>query len=111
VTARDEAEAARIVATHWSLGLESGILVCVPVPEADALPSDESRAAVHQATADADAAGIHGTALTPWVLSRVAEITDGRSVDANAALIANNASVAARLAARLAGTTGRGTTR
>jgi pseudouridine-5'-phosphate glycosidase len=111
VTARDEAEAARIVATHWSLGLESGILVCVPVPEADALPSDESRAAVHQATADADAAGIHGAALTPWVLSRVAEITDGRSVDANAALIANNASVAARLAARLAGTTGRGTTR
>jgi pseudouridine-5'-phosphate glycosidase len=104
ITARDEIEAARIAATHWSLGLQSGVLICVPLPAADQLPADDARAAIDRATADARAAGIHGPELTPWLLARVAELTDGRSVEANAALIANDAAAAARLARHLTAT-------
>ncbi|HYU50113.1 MAG TPA: pseudouridine-5'-phosphate glycosidase, partial [Candidatus Limnocylindria bacterium] len=98
----DESEAAAIVTSHLGLGLDSGILVCVPVPEADALSLEESRSAVDRAIDEASRAGIHGPALTPWLLTRVAELTDGRSVRANTALIVNNAAVAARLSVAMA---------
>lgn len=97
----DEVALARLVATHLGLGLGSGILVAAPVPEADALPRADSDAAVARATHDAEAAGIHGPALTPWILGRVAELTSGASVRANRALIVNDARVAARLALAL----------
>ena len=97
----DEAAAAALVATHLGLRLGAGILVCVPVPAHVALPEAETRAAVTQANADAEAAGIHGPDLTPWLLARIATITGGRSVQANTALIVNNARVAGRLAGAL----------
>jgi pseudouridine-5'-phosphate glycosidase len=99
--AADTAEAARIVAAHLGLGLGSGALVCVPVLADEALPDDVARDAVTRAVEDAEAAGIHGPAVTPWLLARIAELTDGRSVPANTALIVNNARVAASLAAHL----------
>ena len=99
--AADVAAAARIVAAHLGLALGSGALVCVPVPADEALPDDVARDAVARAVADAEAAGIHGPAVTPWLLARIAELTDGRSVPANTALIVNNARVAASLAAHL----------
>jgi pseudouridine-5'-phosphate glycosidase len=98
----DVAAAAEVVATHFALGLGSGVLLCVPVPESDAYPEAGTRAAVERAIADASAAGIEGPAVTPWLLARVAEITDGRSVRANVALIVNNASFAGQLAVTLA---------
>jgi pseudouridine-5'-phosphate glycosidase len=101
----DVAAAARLVATHLGLGLGSGLLLCVPVPEADAYPLADARAAVEQAIADAAAAGIEGPALTPWLLARVAEITGGGSVRANVALIVNNARVAGQLAVAVAAAT------
>ena len=97
----DEAAAAALVATHFALALGSAILVCVPVPADVALAEAEARAAVEQANAEAEAAGVHGPDLTPWLLARIATITDGRSVRANTALIVNNARVAGRLAAAL----------
>jgi pseudouridine-5'-phosphate glycosidase len=97
----DEAAAAALVATHLGLGLGSGILVCVPVPADVALPDDVVRAAVDRATGEAEAAGVHGPDLTPWLLARIAALTDGASVRANTALIINNARVAGRLAAAL----------
>ncbi len=100
-TVPDEAAAAALIDAHLGLGLGSGILVCVPVPGDVALPEAEARAAVDQANADAETAGIHGPELTPWLLARIAEITDGRSVRANTALIVNNARVAGRLAVAL----------
>ena len=75
--------------------------MCVPVPAAVALPEDDARDAVEQANADAEAAGIHGPELTPWLLARIAAITDGASVRANTALIVNNARVAGQLASEL----------
>ena len=101
-SAADVAAAARIVAAHFGLALGSGALVCVPVPADEALPDDVARDAVTRAVEDAEAAGITGPAVTPWLLARIAELTDGRSVPANTALIVNNARVAAQLAAALA---------
>ena len=94
--------AAQVVAAHLGLGLGSGVLVCVPVPADQALPDDVARNAVARAIADADAAGIGGPALTPWLLARIAELTNGASVRANTALIVNDAREAGRLAVLLA---------
>jgi pseudouridine-5'-phosphate glycosidase len=99
----DVAAAAKLVATHFGLGLGSGLLLCVPVPEADAYPLADARAAVERALADASAAGIDGAAVTPWLLARIAAITEGRSVQANVALIVNSARFAGQLAVALAG--------
>jgi len=94
--------AAEIVAMQLGLGIGGGILVCVPVPAADALPEDVARAAVEQAVAETDAQGVHGPALTPWLLGRIAELTEGASVRANTALIVNDARFAGDLAVLLA---------
>jgi pseudouridine-5'-phosphate glycosidase len=98
----DIAGAASVVRAHESLGLGSGILVCTPVPEADALPDDVAREAIERAIHEAGQAGITGPAVTPWLLARVAAITDGASVVANTSLIINNARVAGQLAGELA---------
>ena len=98
----DVATAAKLVATHLELGVGGGILVCVPVPEADALPDDVARAVVERAVAEAAEAHIGGPALTPWLLARIAVLTEGASVRANTALIVNDARVAGELAMRLA---------
>ncbi len=99
----DERAAAALVATHLGLGLGSGILVCVPVPVEAALAPEAARRAVDLAVAEASSAGIHGPALTPWLLARIAELTEGASLRANVALIENDARVAGRLAVALAG--------
>jgi pseudouridine-5'-phosphate glycosidase len=100
-TVPDEASAAALIEAHLALELGSGLLMCVPVPADVALPEAEAQAAVDQAIQDADAAGIHGPDLTPWLLAHIAELTEGRSVRANTALIVNNARVGGRLAAAL----------
>jgi pseudouridine-5'-phosphate glycosidase len=101
ISVEDVAAAADLVARHLALGVGGGVLVCVPVPEDAALNQDVARAAIDQAVREADATGVHGPATTPWLLARVAEITDGASIRANTALIVNNARVAAELASRL----------
>ena len=99
----DVAAAARLVGTQLGLGLGAGILVCVPVPSADALPRDAAAEAIERAIDEAAAAGVAGPALTPWLLGRIGELTDGASIRANTALIVNNAGVAGTLAGLLAG--------
>jgi pseudouridine-5'-phosphate glycosidase len=95
-------EAARVVRARWELGLGSGILVTVPVPMEDEIPSDEIEDAIAQAIREAEAQAIAGGALTPFVLARLAELTNGRSVHTNMSLLLNNARVAARIAVHLA---------
>jgi len=96
-----------LVATHLGLGFGSSVLVCVPVPESAALPPERARAAIDRAIADATAARIDGAELTPWLLARIARLTDGASVAANTALIVNNATAAGELAVRLGRLQGR----
>ncbi len=99
--------AAEVVATQLGLGLRAGIVVCVPVPAEAALPDDVAQAAVERAVHDADEAAIAGPALTPWLLARIAALTEGASIRANTALIVNDARVAGELATLLAALTGR----
>lgn len=82
---------------QWEAGLH-GIVVGCPIPEAYALELGPLEAATEQALQQAKALGIRGSATTPFVLSRVAELTAGESVEANKALLINNATWAGRFA-------------
>jgi len=95
--------AAELARAHLGLGLGSAIVLCVPVPADVALPDAIARRVAEQAAREADTAGVHGPGLTPWLLARIAVITDGASVRANTALIVNDALVAGQIAVRLAG--------
>jgi pseudouridine-5'-phosphate glycosidase len=97
----DVAAAARLAKTHLGLGSGGAILICVPIPPTDALPGDIATEAIERAIDEADAAAIAGPALTPWLLARIGELTDGASIRANTALIVNNAAVAGALAVLL----------
>jgi pseudouridine-5'-phosphate glycosidase len=94
-------EVVQIIHARRNLGLRSGILVTVPIPVADEIPPDEIESAIARATRQAEAEGVAGAALTPFVLARLAELTGGRSVRANVSLLHNNARVAARIAVAL----------
>jgi pseudouridine-5'-phosphate glycosidase len=76
----------------------TGVLVGVPIPEPDELDADELDAVLTRAIDDCQEAGISGADVTPFVLGRIAEATEGRSVPANLALAENNAVVAAEIA-------------
>jgi pseudouridylate synthase len=97
----DTEEAAKLARIHLDLGLGTSILLCVPVPERDALEPDRAEVAIEQAIVEASVQRIAGHALTPWLLARIAELTDGGSVRANVSLIVNNAATAARIATSL----------
>jgi pseudouridine-5'-phosphate glycosidase len=93
--------AAELARAHLGLGLGSAIVLCVPVPADVALPDAIARTVAEQAAREADTAGVHGPALTPWLLARIAVTTDGASVRANTALIVNDARFAGQIAVRL----------
>ncbi len=102
VRVESPAEAAHIIAAARRLGAQHGLLVTVPVPDAEALPAEKMEDAIRRATDEATATNIHGKAVTPFVLARVAELTCGESRRANIALLVNNARVAAEIAVALA---------
>ena len=97
-------EAAAIVDAAHRLGAQHAVLIVVPVPEEAALPAAAAEAAIQQATREADLQGIHGKAVTPFLLQRVAELTGGAARAANVALLVNSArhagSIARELSAR-----------
>jgi len=96
--------AAEVVATLRNRTRPStGVLVAVPIPEPDELDSDELAAVLHRALDECDVAGVVGAAVTPFVLGRIAEATEGRSVPANLALAEHNADVAAEIAVAAVG--------
>lgn len=91
-------EIAEFAKAHWSLGLRSAILVTNPVPETDAIPTSEMEPIIAQASAEAVEKGIHGQALTPFLLGRISELTKGKSLKSNLALLLNNARLAGEIA-------------
>jgi pseudouridine-5'-phosphate glycosidase len=93
-------EVARIFAARSRAA--SGVLLAVPIPEADELDAAELDTVLAEALAECERVGIVGAAITPFVLGRIGEATGGRSVPANLALAENNASVAAQIAVAVA---------
>ncbi|UYN91816.1 MAG: pseudouridine-5'-phosphate glycosidase [Anaerolineales bacterium] len=97
----DAAGAAALARTHWQLG-GGGVLLAAPPPTETAIPRDEVEAWIAQAQAEADAQGVRGQAVSPFLLARVAQLSGGRSLQANLALLKNNARIAAEVAKELA---------
>ncbi len=98
----DPAGQARFIRTKWDLGLAGGVLLSTPVPEAAAMPSGDIDALTQQALDEAQAQGVTGKAVTPFLLARIKALTGGRSLATNIALVKHNAEVGARLALALA---------
>jgi pseudouridine-5'-phosphate glycosidase len=97
----DAAQMAKLLRVHWDgLGFGTGVLLAVPPPAP--LPGAEIEAAISAALAEAHTRRLPGKEVTPFLLSRVAEATEGRSVRANLLLLENNARVAAEVAVALA---------
>ena len=94
-------EIAALWRTRKAIGQSGGMLIANPVPEADEIPSVEMRKHIEAAIGDSEIEGISGKAVTPYLLSRMLELTGGRSLDANIALIRNNARLAGEIAAAL----------
>jgi pseudouridine-5'-phosphate glycosidase len=97
----DPAQQARFIRTKWDLGLQGGVVLSTPVPEAAAMPRAEIDAITQQALNEAKEQGITGKAVTPFLLSRIKALTGGRSLATNIALVKHNAEVGARLAVAL----------
>ena len=97
----DAATQARFIRAKWALGLDGGVVVSNPVPAAQAMPREEIDAITAQALAEAQAQGIQGKAITPFLLARIKALTGGRSLATNIALVRNNAVAGARLARAL----------
>uniref|UniRef100_A0A182KBL1 Pseudouridine-5'-phosphate glycosidase n=1 Tax=Anopheles christyi TaxID=43041 RepID=A0A182KBL1_9DIPT len=95
-------DAAKMVHMNRELGLRSGILIGVPIPEQYAMDATEMNAVIAEALSDAERKGIRGKEVTPFILSAVSQLTRGNSLHANMALIKNNARVAAEIAVELA---------
>lgn len=100
--AETETEVAKIMANKWNVGLTGGVLVGNPVPDEYALDFGEMSAVVDQALAAAEAKGVHGKEITPFLLAYIAEHTHGTSLNTNIQLAYNNARVASRIAVEYA---------
>ncbi|MBE9638000.1 pseudouridine-5'-phosphate glycosidase [Salipiger mangrovisoli] len=97
-TARQIAEAHRM---RGALGLPGGQLVANPIPESAEIPRETMLPIIQRAMEDANAHGIHGKAVTPYLLQRIFELTEGRSLDSNIQLVLNNARLGAAIAAEM----------
>ena len=98
----DAVALADFIRTKWQLGLNGGVVVANPVPQADAMPKTEIDAMTEQALREAEAQGVNGKAVTPFLLARIKQLTGGRSLETNIALVKNKAVLGAELAVKLA---------
>ena len=95
---------ADLLKVKWDLSLKGGVLIANPIPEASAMQYDYINRAIEQATKEAEIEKISGKAITPFLLSRIVELTGGESLAANIDLVLNNAKLAAEIAVALKGT-------
>ncbi|XP_054865127.1 uncharacterized protein zgc:136858 isoform X2 [Amphiprion ocellaris] len=94
-------EAAKLIASTLSLGLQSGVLLAVPIPEQHAAAGQQIEEAIQAAVTEASAKGVTGRDVTPFILQKVNELTEGKSLQANIALIHNNAKIGSQIACAL----------
>ncbi|KAH8884479.1 hypothetical protein GQ53DRAFT_661827 [Thozetella sp. PMI_491] len=98
---QDEKQAAAMILAQEQLDIESGLLFANPIPSEFAISREDMDAAIGTAVREAEEKGFHGNANTPWVLQRIRELTHGRSVPANKALVRANVARAAGIAVEL----------
>lgn len=91
-------EIADIAKVKYELGLEGGIVVANPIPEEDAMDKDYIDGVINDAVREAGEKGIHGKDSTPFLLSKVVESTEGKSLETNIKLVKNNAEIGTRIA-------------
>jgi pseudouridylate synthase len=94
---------AAMMVAKWKLGLKGGIVVANPIPAVDEIPAQAIEPHISKALAEARLKNVRGKDVTPFLLKRIAEITGGRSLTANIALVMNNARVAAEIAVAFSG--------
>lgn len=94
---------AKMLLAHWEIDPHGGVLVANPIPHEFEIPAGEIEPSIVMAVEKANARGIQGKQLTPFLLKELAEITGGRSLEANIALVKNNAHAGARIALALQG--------
>jgi pseudouridine-5'-phosphate glycosidase len=97
------AEAARYIRARDALGIKSSILITVPVPASAEVPAGILQSTLDSALAEASDRRVGGRELTPFLLKRLAELSEGATLRANIALLENNARIAAQIAHALAG--------
>lgn len=97
-TMHNPADIARALQAKWDMGIDGGMVIANPIPQEHALDPEEIDAVIAAALAEMSTAGITGKQTTPFLLSRVAEVTEGRSLAANIQLVYNNAKLAAQIA-------------
>lgn len=99
-------EIAQVALAHWAAGIHSAVLVANPPPTEHALPAEEIENIIQQAVRQAEQRGIHGSALTPFLLEKVNQLTGGTSMQANLVLLLNNGRLAADIALAISEMTG-----
>lgn len=95
-------ELAKAIKTKWDLGLNGGLVVGNPIPEEYEIPHNVISKAIEEAVEEAEQKGVKGKEITPFLLSKVKDLTKGDSLKANIQLVYNNAKVASQLAVELA---------
>ena len=98
----DVSTLARVVRAHWRIHPNVGVLIANPIPPAAALDPELIHSGIARALDEAKEKGVRGKLLTPFLLKRLDELTEGKSVEANVALAENNARLAGELAVALA---------
>jgi pseudouridylate synthase len=91
-------DVAKMMKAKWAMGLNGGIVIANPIPTESEIPAAMIEPHVRKALSEAKQNGIAGKEVTPFLLKRIAEITEGKSLAANIALVMNNARVAAEIA-------------
>ena len=94
-------EIGALVSMKDQLGLKGGVLVTCPIPEKDEIPADEINVVIDKAIEEAEENGIKGKESTPFLLSKVKDLTEGRSLEANIKLVLNNAEIGAKIACNI----------
>ena len=91
-------EIAEMIKTKWELGLNGGVIVANPIPDKYSMDKIMIDNAIEEALKKADETGIKGKEVTPFLLSEIKNITDGKSLDSNINLVLNNAKLASEIA-------------
>lgn len=100
--AHEPSEIAHAFALQKSLNLDAAFLINNPIDASDEIPQDEISPIIHQAIQEAQEMGISKKDVTPYLLQRIFELTNGRSLEANIALVKNNVQLGAQIALELA---------